>query len=352
MEFFDLLIMVIGHLHTVSAVNHSLKHFVTGVSVNTNIPEFTAVGLLDHFPLAYFDSNTKTVVPRSEWINANVSDYWDKHNQLAVDARQYFKNKMPVLKKLFNQSMPTGAHVLQVILGCGLDDQTGVTGVFFQLGYDGEDFLLLNQTTWAWIALKPQAVSTKLKWDTDEVDNEFWKYYLTQECINFLKKFLDYGRSSLMRTAVPPSVSLLQKTPSSPVTCHATGFYPNRVNVTWKKDGQERHEDVEIRETLPNDDGTFQKSVHLTVKPEEWKNHKYQCVVQVSGIQEDFIKDLTEDEIQTNRDQTPTGLIIGVVVSLILATAAAVIGVVIWKKKTSEGASNYSAPEAQGLSES
>ncbi|KAK6291037.1 hypothetical protein J4Q44_G00385700 [Coregonus suidteri] len=36
--------------------------------------------------------------------------------------------------------------------------------------------------------------------------------------------YLDYGKSTLKRTVLP-SVSLLQKTPSSRVTCHDTGFY-------------------------------------------------------------------------------------------------------------------------------
>lgn len=104
-----------------------------------------------------------------------------------------------------------------------------------------------------------------------------------------------------LNSPAPPSVSLLQKTPSSPVTCHATGFYPSGVMVFWQKDGQDHHEDVENGETLHNDDGTFQKRTHLKVTSEEWKNNKYQCVVQVTGIKEDFIKVLTESEIQTNR---------------------------------------------------
>ncbi|KAJ8000117.1 hypothetical protein DPEC_G00201520 [Dallia pectoralis] len=189
------------------------------------------------------------------------------------------------------------------MIGCEWDDETGVTDGFHQYGYDGEDFISLDLKTLTWIASVQQAVITKQMWDNDRPKNECWKNYVTQECIDWLKEFVEYGRSSLMRT-VPPSVSLLQKTPYSPVTCHASGFYPNRVMVTWKKNGQECHEDVEIGEALPNNDGTFQKSVQLTVKPEEWKNHKYQCVVQVSGIQEDFIKDLTEDEIQTNWGET------------------------------------------------
>uniref|UniRef100_A0A3P8YVP1 Ig-like domain-containing protein n=1 Tax=Esox lucius TaxID=8010 RepID=A0A3P8YVP1_ESOLU len=205
---------------------------------------------------------------------------------------------------------------------------------FDQFGFDGEDFISLDLKTLTWIAPKPQAVISKNTWDSNKAGNEYIKSYFTQECIEWLKKYVTYGKDSLMRT-VPPSVSLLQKTPSSPVTCHATGFYPRRVMVTWKKDGQDHHVDVEMGETLQNDDGTFQKSVHLTVKPEEWKNNKYQCVVQVSGINKDFIKDLTESEIQTNRDPTSIGPIIGVVVAgLLVICAAVIIVVVIWKKKS------------------
>ncbi|KAJ8000087.1 hypothetical protein DPEC_G00201210 [Dallia pectoralis] len=241
---------------------------------------------------------------------------------------------------LFNQGMSIDIHVLQVILGCEWDDETGVTDGFLQLGYDGEDFISFDLKTLDWITYNPEAAYARKQWAEENADPDYWKNYLTQECTVWLKNFLKYGKDSLMRT-VPPSVSLLQKTPSSPVTCHATGFYPNRVMVTWKKDGEEDHEDIGYGETLQNDDGTFQKSVQLTVKPEEWKNHKYQCVVQVSGIQEDFITDLTQSEIQTNwrktardvNDYKHTGLISGVVVCIALLVAA-VIGVVIWKKKT------------------
>ncbi|XP_047239110.1 major histocompatibility complex class I-related gene protein-like isoform X2 [Girardinichthys multiradiatus] len=64
---------------------------------------------------------------------------------------------------------------------------------------------------------------------------------------------------------VCPSVSLLQKTPFSLVTCHATGFYPDTALMFWRKDGEELHEGVEKGEILPNNDGTFQMSVGLNV---------------------------------------------------------------------------------------
>ncbi|KAL0167296.1 hypothetical protein M9458_039140, partial [Cirrhinus mrigala] len=68
------------------------------------------------------------------------------------------------------------------------------------------------------------------------------------------------------------------KSPSSPVTCHATGFYPSGVTITWQKKGQEHHEDVKIGELPPNADGTFQKTSAITVTPDEWKKNKFICV--------------------------------------------------------------------------
>ncbi|XP_034150579.1 BOLA class I histocompatibility antigen, alpha chain BL3-7-like [Esox lucius] len=357
MKVIILLILGIGFLPTVSAVTHSLKYFYTGVSGDINFPEFTAVGLVDNGQFMYFDSNTKTAVPKTEWMKREGPDYWDRETQTDINKHQVFKNNIQVAKDRFNQSMSTGVHTWMEMYGCEWDETTGVTDGFRQYGYDGEDFVTFDTKTSTWIAPTPEAVITKHKWDNNKALIESWKNYYTQICIEWLKKYVDYGKNSLMRT-VPPSVSLLQKTPSSPVTCHATGFYPSGVMVTWKKDGQEHHEDVEMGETLQNDDGTFQKKVHLTVKPEEWKNNKYQCVVQVSGINEDFIKVLTEEEIKTNMDPTSIGPIIGVVVAGLLVIIAAVIGVVIWKKKSKKGfvpantsddgsnSSNNTAPKA------
>ncbi|XP_034150576.1 major histocompatibility complex class I-related gene protein-like isoform X2 [Esox lucius] len=362
MKVIILLILGIGLLPTVSAASHSIRYVYTATSGIPDFPEFVNLGILDGMQIDYYDSNTKKVVPKQDWMAKAVgSDYWDRETQNSIGREKSFKANIDTAKQRFNQT--GGVHVAQMMFGCEWDDETGVTRGFNQQGFDGEDFISFDLKTLTWIAPKPQAVITKNKWDNNKAGNEYWKNYLTQECIDWVKKYVDYEKSSLMRT-VPPSVSLLQKTPSSPVTCHATGFYPSGVHVTWKKDGQEQHEDVEVGETLQNDDGTFQTSVRLNVKPEEWKNNKYQCVVQISGTKKDFIKVLTEDELlsnwgKTNRgvnDQTSIGPIIGVVVAgLLVIVAAVIIGVVIWKKNrkgfvpanTSDGGSSTnSAPEA------
>ncbi|KAL0199308.1 hypothetical protein M9458_007848, partial [Cirrhinus mrigala] len=95
-----------------------------------------------------------------------------------------------------------------------------------------------------------------------------------------------------------PQVSLLQKNASSPVLCHVTGFFPNNVRITWMKNGQKHFKDVKVGTLLPNEDGTFQKTVTLQVEADEWRKNEYACVVKLKS--KTIRKRLTENEIRTN----------------------------------------------------
>ncbi|CAL8396523.1 unnamed protein product [Gadus morhua 'NCC'] len=121
---------------------------------------------------------------------------------------------------------------------------------------------------------------------------------LTRDDPDYLERETGYLR---------PRVSLLQRSPSSPVVCHATGFYPDRVVVFWRRDGQELHEQVDPGEVLPNHDGTFQVSVDLNlmaVPQEDWG--RYDCVVQLRGI-DHIATPLDPALIRTNWGKTGVG---------------------------------------------
>uniref|UniRef100_A0A667Y760 Ig-like domain-containing protein n=1 Tax=Myripristis murdjan TaxID=586833 RepID=A0A667Y760_9TELE len=163
----------------------------------------------------------------------------------------------------------TNIHTdIEILLmyGCEWDDETGDTYGFDHHGYDGEDFVVFELETKTWIAPTPQAVFTKHMWDRETGRNEI----------------------------VPPDSSVtMEETPSSPVTCHASGFYPNKIMLFWTRDGEVLHEDVDHGEILHNHDGTFQKSVDLhlsSVKAEDWG--RYSCVFQLSGVKEDIVTKL------------------------------------------------------------
>ncbi|XP_062342650.1 major histocompatibility complex class I-related gene protein-like isoform X2 [Osmerus eperlanus] len=336
MKLLFLLFLVINGAH---AATHSLKYFYTATSGIPNFPEFVTVGLVDGLPISYYDSKIRRETPRQDWMaETEGPEYWDQQTQVSIGSEQTFKANIDIGKQRFNQS--GGVHTVQWMYGCEWDEETGATDGYDQDGYDGEDFISLDLKNLRYIAPVQQAVITKHKWDQNRAQLENRKHYLTQECIDWLKKYVDYGKSTLKRTVLP-SVSLLQKSPSSPVTCHATGFYPRSVMVFWRRDGDQVYEDVEHGEVLHNEDGTFQNSVHLTVKPEDLDSGRYECVVQLSGVQEDFVTKLERSVVKTNHGNTgrtnpegsgSSGLIIGAVVAVLLLVAI-VCGVVIWKKK-------------------
>ncbi|XP_057210453.1 major histocompatibility complex class I-related gene protein-like [Triplophysa rosa] len=209
-----------------------------------------------------------------------------------------------------------------MMFGCEQDDD-GTTRGYLQYGYNGEDFISFDRNTPSWTAANPQAIILKNQWDTNGAKTNYWKAYLESTCFERMKKIVSHGKDTLERK-VAAEVSLLQKNSSSPVICHATGFYPKNITMTWKKNHEDLNEDVEVSETLPNADGTFQKSISLSVKSEEWKKNPdvYRCVIQHVGAEKDIVVPLNENNIKSNSASDNIivkGLLITTVVIAVLA---------------------------------
>ncbi|KAK2887663.1 hypothetical protein Q8A67_015891 [Cirrhinus molitorella] len=117
-----------------------------------------------------------------------------------------------------------------------------------------------------------QGFITAQKWNNDRNFLESNKNYYSTVCIEWLQKYLQYGKSRLEKT----------------------GFYPSGITISWQKNGQEHYEDVEVGELLHNEDGNFQKTSTIRVTPDEWKNNKLICVVKHQG------KTKTANAIRTN----------------------------------------------------
>ncbi|KAF3707081.1 Major histocompatibility complex class I-related gene protein [Channa argus] len=297
------LFLLLLFCHVSSPVKHSLKFLFTTSSGSQNLPELMAAAMVDDVQAAFCNSNKTIEIKQDVWKKLLKDNPWlmEVFTQRCFEIQpKRFKSILNRIMQHFNQT--EGIHILQLTESYESDEQTGEV-VFVQGGYDGEDFMSIDLKKRMWITVKPEADAIKQEWEADKTRMDTYVNFVTQNYPKWLRMFLNYGRSFLSRTD-RPSVSLLQKSPSSPVSCHATGFYPDRATMFWRKDGQELHEDVDHEEILPNHDGTFQMRVDLnisSVKPEDWK--RYDCMFQLSGV-EDIVTKLDKAVIRTNLGKT------------------------------------------------
>ncbi|XP_077362546.1 major histocompatibility complex class I-related protein 1-like [Festucalex cinctus] len=344
MNLFGLFVVAV-QIHSVTPVVHTLKYFDTSSSHIPNLPAFLSVGYVDDVQIVRYDSKSRKFEAKQDWMNKITADdphYWERQTEISIGNEQVDKVNIEIAKDRFNQT--GGVHMFQRMSGCEWDDETDEVDGWEHYSYDGEDFISLELSTLRWIAVKPQAVVSKHKWDQQDVRNQYKKYYYTEECPSYLKKHVRNGRDFLMRTELPV-VSLLQKTPSSPITCHASGFYPAASALFWRKDGEELHEDVEMGELLPNHDGTFQTTAHLKAELPADAEGRYECVFQLSGVKDDLVTKLDRRSILSNKEEEATKMTLAVVVPLALLALLAPLLVLLVKRHKSPPA-NYAPASA------
>ncbi|XP_027714107.1 class I histocompatibility antigen, Gogo-A*0201 alpha chain-like [Vombatus ursinus] len=340
------------------AGSHSLRYFYTAVaSPELPEPRFLVVGCVDDQQFVRFDSARASprMEPRAAWMERmdwEEPGYWEREVRNMEGETQSFLEYLNTLRGYFNHSQG-GVHTLQRTYGCEVSSKLTFQRGFQQDAYDGRDYIALDTETSTWTAAVPEAVNTKREWEANTTMAERRKAYLEEECVLWLKKYLEMGKETLQRPGTPappqcarhsrpplpfspspaapgtpctPDPTLTRHTaPHGEVTlrCRAQDFYPADISLTWLRDGEERVQDVEFIETRPAGDGTFQKwaGVDVTSGQEE----KYTCRVQHEGLP----KPLT---LKWEPESSSTWFIVGVIGAVLIIIIIA--GLAIWRIKT------------------
>ncbi|XP_019740126.1 major histocompatibility complex class I-related gene protein-like [Hippocampus comes] len=292
--------VVIVQTDSVMPAIHSLENFVMVSTGIANLPDHVGVVYVDHIAVMYYDSKSRILEPRNNWMTeatADDLDFWERERNVAMIVEDLGRSLLETVRKAFNQS--EGVHFGQARFGCEWDDQTDAVDAWEKMKYEDEHVMLLDVNTFTWTVEGPQALAIKHKFDFNELQRDLRQHYYTEVCPSLLKKLVNYGRSILMRTELP-KVSLLQKMPSSPVTCHATGFYPYVADLFWRKDGEQLHEGVDYGQTLPNHDGTFQMTVDLKLEVTDEVEGQYECLFHPAGVQDEIVIKLERGNILSN----------------------------------------------------
>ncbi|XP_048337621.1 class I histocompatibility antigen, F10 alpha chain-like isoform X2 [Sphaerodactylus townsendi] len=278
-----LLLLLLGRGCCAGSSAHSLRYFFTGVSeAGRGLPEFVIVGYLDDERFVLYDSQTRRDVPQTPWIQEVERDdprYWHWQTQLSRNWELFFRVS---LWNRHNQSR--GFHTWQWMHGCELSKEGHKRG-YSQFAYDGKDYLSLDKETLTWTAANSRAQVTKRRWDADRVWTEGRRNFVEGRCVEWLQKYLDFGKDTLLRKE-PPVVRVGRKEGYDgleTLTCRAHGFYPKEIEVTWKKDGEVWQQDTFHGGVVPNSDGTYHTWISVTIDPKD--RARYRCHVGHDSLQ-------------------------------------------------------------------
>ncbi|XP_066215785.1 saoe class I histocompatibility antigen, A alpha chain-like isoform X2 [Saccopteryx leptura] len=334
---------------------HWMRYFITFVSrPGRGEPRYIIVGYVDDTEFARFDSDAAS--PRAEpratwmeqpWVEQEHPHYWYRETLRAKDYAQAFQENLNTLRGNYNQS-EDGSHTLQWMIGCEKGRDGRLLQGYSQFAYDGADSLALNEDLRSWTAVGGAFQMLRRKWEDSGVAERYRKY-LEGECVEWLRLHLEKGKETLQR-ADPPKAHVTHHPISDReviLRCWALGFYPAEITLTWQRDGQDLTQDMELVDTRPAGDGSFQKWAAVGVPPGE--EQSYMCHVQHEGLPEPLT--LRWEPPQATIPSVDT---VAVLVLLGAVVTGAVVGAaVMWRRRRSGGkggsyAQAASSDSAQG----
>ncbi|XP_071417374.1 class I histocompatibility antigen, F10 alpha chain-like [Pithys albifrons albifrons] len=339
-------------------VLHSLRYLNVAVSEpSPGVPQFMSMGFLDGIPFVRYDSKRGRLEPQTPWMEKGPEPgYWDGQTEINKRNQHIDAANLEILRGRYNQS--GSLHTWQRIYGCEILSDGTVRG-FYWNGYDGRDFISFDLGSKSFMAADGAAQVTKRRWEHEGIVVEQCTNYLEHSCPEWLQKYVGYGREALERKDLspiplpwefhgqitspphargnsmfgchhypipePPDVHVSGKEEHGILTlsCHAYGFYPRVIGISWMKGDEIWDQETEWGGIVPNSDGTFHSRARIEALPGEWE--QYRCRVEHAGMPEPGI---FAWEPESNWNSTPVVVALSVIAAIIIIS---LMGFGVWK---------------------
>ncbi|XP_064226898.1 major histocompatibility complex class I-related gene protein isoform X5 [Aotus nancymaae] len=125
--------------------------------------------------------------------------FWLKEHRKRRTTGELMVFLLPLIIVLMAKQSDARSHTYQRMIGCELMEDGSTTG-FLQYAYDGQDFMIFDKDTLSWLAVDNVAHTIKRAWEANQHELQYQKNWLEEECIAWLKRFLEYGKDTLQRT--------------------------------------------------------------------------------------------------------------------------------------------------------
>ncbi|XP_036032187.1 H-2 class I histocompatibility antigen, Q10 alpha chain-like [Onychomys torridus] len=291
------------------------------------VPQIIFDVYLDDLHVEKFNSRAET--PRLEhcatWVDQQEPEYWGKRTQDILSLMDIYKDALKKMLYFYNEN-ESGYHTVKILMACEVLPGGYYRDGKFQVFFEPSDVIFMAVNKSLWLTIGKGATYLCNEWD--KVDfAKYVKKLLECNCVQFLLPMLQYGKEILLRTDIPKIHVTHEVRGDGRITlrCWAMKFYHTEINITWQRDGSNQTVDMDVIETRPAGDGSFQKWAAMVVPSGEVQ--RYTCHVYHNGLPEAIIVRWEPSHPSVPIMPIVTGLVLGAVLM------GAMVTFLIWKRR-------------------